>query len=164
MNVPSYIRRIIMKPMSAIVLICVLSGLVACAAKPEKPKPRMPLPLAMSAPSAAVQVNDQGARAYQSGQFTEAKTYFTQTVASVPDSGEAHYNLGLALYALGETEQAREEFVEAANLAPGNKVIWDSPALRQYGNPDATMQKKKGNQDYTNQKPGLGVKPGGMSR
>jgi Tfp pilus assembly protein PilF len=151
-----------MKP-TTVVLVSMVCGLLACSSQ-DKPKPRVPLPLGMSAPAVAVQSNDQGARAYQGGQFAEAKTYFTQTVTSAPTSGEAHYNLGLALYALGDSDQAREEFMQAANLAPGNKVIWDSPVLRQYGNPDSTIPKKKVNQEYTNQKPGLGVKPSAMGR
>ncbi|MBM4133966.1 MAG: tetratricopeptide repeat protein [Nitrospira sp.] len=118
----------------------------------------------MSASTVAVQANEQGTKAYQSRQFDIAKVSFEQTVAAAPDSGEAHYNLGLALFAMGDNDAARDHFIEAANLAPGNKVIWDSPALRQYGNPDSRLPKKKGAQDYTNQKPGLGVPPGGMTR
>lgn len=135
----------------------------ACAHE-EKPKPRVPLPLGMTVSPAVSQATQQGAQAYKSGQFDAAKTYFEQAVTGAPDSGEAHYNLGLALYALGDNDQARDHFIEAANLSPGNKVIWDSPALRQYGNPDPVMRKKKGSQEYTNQKPGLGVPPSGMSR
>lgn len=151
---------------SMIVLLSVVAGLglAACAKAPEKPKARAPLPLAMSAPIAAVQANEQGTKAYQNRQFGEAKAAFEQTVKAAPDSGEAHYNLGLALYASGENDEARDHFIEAANLAPGNKVIWDSPALRQYGSPDSNMPKKKKNDDYTNQKPGLGTRPSGMSR
>jgi len=45
------------------------------------------------------------------------------------------------LYALGDAEQARQQFMEAANLAPGDKVIWDSPALRPFGNPESPKKK-----------------------
>lgn len=138
--------------------------LSACASHQEKPKARAPLPLGMSASTAAVQATEQGSQAYQSRRFDEAKASFEKAVAAAPNSGEAHYNLGLALFALGDNDMAREQFMEAANLAPGNKVIWDSPALRQYSNPDSSLPKKKGAQDYTNQKPGLGVPPGGMTR
>lgn len=152
-----------MKSLAQIALIiCVAAGLAACATE-EKPKPRAPLPLDARAAPAAVQATQQGAQAYKGGQFDAAKTYFQQAVTGAPDSGEAHYNLGLALFALGDNDQARDHFMEAANLAPGNKVIWDSPALRQHGNPDTTLKKKR-SQDYTNQKPGLGVPPTGMTR
>ena len=36
---------------------------------------------------------------------------------------------------------AKPHFIEAANLAPGHKVIWNSPPLRRYGNvPDAPAE------------------------
>lgn len=105
----------------------------------SKPKPLVPLELASGANAQAVALNTQGMQAFQSGQFAEAKNYFAQAVKAVPDSGQAHYNYALALNALGETDVARQHFIEAANLAPGDKVIWDSPALRPFGSP--TVQK-----------------------
>ena len=48
---------------------------------------------------------------------------------------EAHYNLALTLVSQGSREEAEHHFIEAANLAPGHKVIWDSPPLRPYGSP-----------------------------
>ena len=47
----------------------------------------------------------------------------------------------MALNKLGETEAARKQFLEAANLAPGDKVIWDSPVLSPYGNPEIEEKK-----------------------
>ena len=102
-----------------------------------KPKPLVPLELTYGAKANAIALNTQGAQAFQAGQMAEAKTLFGQAIKAAPDSGQAHYNYALALNALGQTDQARQEFIEAANLAPGDKVIWDSPALRPFGNPDA---------------------------
>jgi hypothetical protein len=48
----------------------------------------------------------------------------------------------LALNAMGDTEQAHQQFMEAANLAPGDKVIWDSPALSPYGDPEVPKKNK----------------------
>lgn len=126
------------------VLMSVLLALTlgACAGK-EKPKPLVPLALGAGAQASAIALTQQGTTAYQSGQFMEAKNYFRQAVAAAPDSGPAHYNLALALNALGETEAARAHFIEAANLAPGDKVIWDSPALRPYGSPESPKQVKE---------------------
>jgi tetratricopeptide (TPR) repeat protein len=45
----------------------------------------------------------------------------------------AHYNLAVCLDRLGEKAEAKKHYVTAANLAPGNKVIWDSPPLREIG-------------------------------
>jgi hypothetical protein len=42
---------------------------------------------------------------------------------------------------MGDQTGAKPHFIQAANLAPGNKVIWDSPPLRRYGNvPDAPAE------------------------
>jgi Tfp pilus assembly protein PilF len=102
----------------------------------EKPKPLVPLELAYGAKADANALNNQGRQAFLAGQMAEAKDFFGQAIKAAPDSGQAHYNYGLALNALGQTDQARQEFIEAANLAPGDKVIWDSPALRPFGNPE----------------------------
>src|SRR5207249_4116420 len=126
----------------------VLLVLPACSST-EKPKLRLPLPVSSSVPQAVVTSTQQGTLAYQSGQYLEAKAYFEQAVAGASNSAEAHYNLGLALFALGETDQSREHFIQAANLAPGNKVIWDSPALRPFGSPDPTITKKTKDDKYS---------------
>jgi Tfp pilus assembly protein PilF len=132
-----------MKSVGYIILLLMVGSLAACASSAEKVKPRMPLPVGLSASPKAAQATQEGTREYQSGHFVEAKTAFEQAVSGAPQSGEAHYNLGLALFAIGETDQARDHFIEAANLAPGNKVIWDSPALRPFGEPDPNIAKKK---------------------
>jgi tetratricopeptide (TPR) repeat protein len=105
---------------------------------------------------------EQGTRDYQSGRYLEAKTAFEQAIKAAPNSGEAHYNLGLVLFALGETDQAREHFIEAANLAPGHKVIWDSPALRPYGSPEPTITKST--KEQTPPRPQMGGMSGMGSR
>lgn len=132
-----------MKYIASMILLSLLGCLTACASNQEKVKPRMPLPIGLSAPPQAVQQTQEGTKEYQSGRFNEAKTAFEQAVKEAPTSGEAHYNLGLALYAIGDTDQARDYFMKAADLAPGNKVIWDSPALRPFGEPDPNIAKKK---------------------
>ncbi|TLY30942.1 MAG: tetratricopeptide repeat protein [Nitrospirae bacterium] len=144
-----------MRIFSMIVTSLLLVVLPACSST-EKPKPRLPLPVSSSAPQAVVTATQQGMRAYQEAQYQEAKTQFELAVTGAPNSAESHYNLGLALFALGETDQAREQFMEAANLAPGNKVIWDSPALRPFGSPDSTIPKKTKEDKYSTQRPSFG--------
>ncbi|HET8579724.1 MAG TPA: tetratricopeptide repeat protein [Nitrospiraceae bacterium] len=144
-----------MSVISIILTSLVLFVLPACSTT-EKPKPRMPLAVSSSVPQAVITATQEGTRAYQGGHYQEAKGQFEQAVAGAPNSAESHYNLGLALFALGETDQAREHFMEAANLAPGNKVIWDSPALRPFGSPDSTIPKKTKEADYSTQRPVFG--------
>lgn len=142
---------------SLLISLCVLSvSFPACSH--SKPKPLVPLELTSGATAQAVTLNTQGTQAFQSGQFAEAKNYFGQAVKAVPDSGQAHYNYALTLNALGETDVARQHFIEAANLAPGDKVIWDSPALRPFGSP--TVQKGPPKEHpYGTRKPDIGSGP-----
>jgi tetratricopeptide (TPR) repeat protein len=134
-----------------LMLLCAIP-MAACS---HKPVPRAPLMLGARAPAAALGHTEHGIREYQSGRFLEARTAFESALTAAPNYGEAHYNLGLTLFALGETEQARDHFIEAANLAPGNKVIWDSPALRPYGAPEPAITKSK-EQSYSTQRPTMG--------
>lgn len=120
-------------------ILVFLTGVAACAT--HKAKPLVPLALEAGVPPRAIALNEQGTQAYQGREFEEAKKFFAQTVEAAPQSGPAHYNYALALNKLGETEAARKQFIEAANLAPGDKVIWDSPVLSPFGNPE-TEEKK----------------------
>jgi Tfp pilus assembly protein PilF len=134
-------------------VICVFLGATACSFL-KKEKPLVPLALESGVTPQVATLTEQGTQAYQAKQFDEAKNYFSQAVATAPQSGPAHYNYALALNALGDTEQARQQFMEAANLAPGDKVIWDSPALSPYGNVEAPKKPFK-------QAPGQ-IRSGGM--
>jgi tetratricopeptide (TPR) repeat protein len=140
----------------SVALAIVAISVVACS---SPPKPRVPLVLKPPVSQDISQVNLQGIQEYQSRRFDQARERFQQVVGAAPTSAEGHYNLGLTLLALGDSEQAREHFIEAANLAPGDKVIWDSPALRQYGTPDSNIPKKPIDQTYSNQRPAFGGGP-----
>jgi len=131
-------------------------GLSACTSDAPKAKVREPLGLPSSVAPRAQQYAAQGSSAYLAGRYGEAKALFSQAVAAAPNSGEAHYDLGLALFKLGETDAAREHFIQAANLAPGNKVIWDSPALSPYSNPDSNIPKKPLPDPYGANRRGVG--------
>ncbi|CAE6787122.1 MAG: tetratricopeptide repeat protein [Nitrospira sp.] len=124
-----------MKVSCWIALFVLVLSVGACSH--SKPKPLVPLELAYGAKAETIALNSQATQAFLTGQMAEAKNLFAQVVAAAPDSGQAHYNYALTLNALGQTDQARQEFITAANLAPGDKVIWDSPALRPFGNPAA---------------------------
>jgi tetratricopeptide (TPR) repeat protein len=129
------------KFLSILGILLLLFGSVACAM--GKAKPLVPLALEEGMKPQAVTLTEQGTQAYHAKQFDEAKNYFSQAMAEAPQSGPARYNYALTLYALGDTEQARQQFMEAANLAPGDQVIWDSPALRPYGNPESPKKSKQ---------------------
>lgn len=107
----------------------------------QKRKPLAPLLLEGGVKPQATQLTEQGTQAFQARQFEDAKRYFEEAMVAAPESGQAHYNYALALNALGNIEVARRHFMEAADLAPGDKVIWDSPALAPYGNPEVPKEK-----------------------
>ena len=133
----------------------VLAASVACSLT-SKAKPLVPLALESGVKPQVVTLTEQGTLAYHAKQFDEAKSYFFKAVAEVPQSGPAHYNYALALYALGNTEEARQQFMEAANLAPGDTVIWDSPALRPYGDPETPKKNQPRGPGGTRSGPGSG--------
>jgi tetratricopeptide (TPR) repeat protein len=144
-----------MKWFALLGVIAILAGTSACA---SKRKPLVPLALAEAGvkPQAVV-LTEQGTQAFHAAQFEEAKQYFEQAMAAVPESGQAHYNYALALNALGRAADARQHFLEAANLAPGDKVIWDSPALAPYGDPDTKKRTK--DRPYGTERPTFGGMP-----
>ncbi|MBH0203211.1 MAG: tetratricopeptide repeat protein [Nitrospira sp.] len=138
-------------------LVLLLVGATACS---QKRKPLVPLVLDGEAKAQATALTEQGTQAYQAHQYEEAKRYFEQAVAAAPQSGPAHYNYALALNALGDSEVARRHFLEAADLSPGDKTIWDSPALSAYGNPENKNRKTPG--PYTPRRSSFGSgMPGG---
>ena len=95
------------------------------------------LPPPASAESAVVGAMEEGNRLFAAHQWQAAKAQYEAAIRVQPSLAEAHYNLALALGQLGSPKEARHHFLEAANLAPGHKVIWDSPPLRPYGNPES---------------------------
>lgn len=145
-----------MKYLSLLSIVLLFLGTGACSFM-SKEKPLVPLALEPGMKSQAVTLTEQGTQAYQAKQFNDAKTYFSQAVAEAPQSGPAHYNYALALNNVGETDQARQHFMEAANLAPGDKVIWDSPALRPYGNVESSKKFRPTGPGMT--RPGMGSGP-----
>lgn len=139
------------------IFMAVLAFVTAAACSKTKAKPLVPLALEQGVQPQAVTLTEQGTQAYQGKQFEEAKSYFSQAMTAAPESGQAHYNYALTLYSLGDVEQARQHFLEAANLAPGDKVIWDSPALHQFGNPQSPKAFKE--HPTTTSRPGFGGGP-----
>ena len=124
------------KNMQRVAILGIVLMLVSTMACSQKRKPLVPFALDGEVKSQATELTEQGTQAYQAKQYEEAKRYFQQAVAAALRSGPAHYNYALALNALGDSEVARQHFLEAADLAPGDKIIWDSPALSPYGNPE----------------------------
>lgn len=88
------------------------------------------LPAPSETNPAAARHNEEGIQAYSKKQWDSAKRHFDAAIEASPTLAEAHYNLGMLLYRLGALREGDAHFMKAADLAPGNTVIWDSPPLR----------------------------------
>ena len=104
---------------------------VACAGPKAVENPTLSPPGGTSAEALASV--KEGNRLFAAGRWGAAKTQYELALQAQPGLAEAHYNLALVLDQMGDKAQARAHYIEAANLAPGHKVIWNSRVLRRYG-------------------------------
>ena len=118
---------------SVMLTVCMLSVFIGCSNQPDTIPQK-----ALSAPSGthptAISLIHRGNERFAEGRWGAAKALYEEAVTAQPELAEAHYNLALALEKLGDSLKAKQHYIEAANLAPGHKTIWNSPPLRRYGN------------------------------
>jgi Tfp pilus assembly protein PilF len=119
----------------ATVMVISLAG---CAGKRADMK-TLPAPAGTSA--AVSQRLEEGNQLFAQRDWVGAKQVYLATIQIDPTIAEAHYNLALTMERLGDKAEARKHYVAAANLAPGNKVIWDAPPLRKFDG-EAGLDKK----------------------
>ena len=110
-------------------IAAVCSVALGCSSQSAKIGGVLPPPTGTT-PAAATQI-EKGNALFTSRDFTGAEAAFRQAIVVDAGSAEAHYNLALTLDRTGHQAEAKKHYIEAANLAPGNKVIWNSPPLRQ---------------------------------
>jgi Flp pilus assembly protein TadD len=106
----------------------VLLSLTACTSPITKPPTVLQAPAGMS--SAIVTQLERGNALFAAQKWAEAEEVYRQTIVAAPTFAEAHYNLATVLYRAGNKVEAKKHYMEAANLAPGNKIIWDAPPFR----------------------------------
>ncbi len=109
---------------------------------------------------AATRHNNEGIEAYQQKQWAEAKRHFEAAIQVSPDLAEGHYNLGVTLYRLGEIREGDVHFMKAANLAPGDRVIWNSPPLQKAAPQDKAATLGNGNRVMWENSSMKGTAPG----
>ena len=119
-----------------IFIVFALSVCIAGCASTSKTL-EQPLNAPAGTVATATKALEEGNRMFAMRDWQGAKAQYYTAVKAQPSLAEAHYNLGLVLDVLREDEEARRHFMEAATLAPGHKVIWNSPPLRQHGDVDA---------------------------
>jgi Tfp pilus assembly protein PilF len=83
-------------------------------------------------PAAAIAM-DEGNRLFLARKWEAARAQYEAAIQAQPSLAEAHYNLALVLEILEGDDKARPHYMKAATLAPGHKVIWNSPPLRRHG-------------------------------
>ncbi len=118
---------------SVILKVCLLSFLVGCSSQPDVIPQKTLSPPSGTHPS-ALSLIQTGNDRFAEGRWGAAKVLYEEAVKVQPELAEAHYNLALALEELGDSSEANQHYIKAANLAPGHKTIWNSPPLRRYGN------------------------------
>ena len=110
-----------------IVVFCALA--LGCSNQSTKATNVLPAPTGTK-PEAAAQL-EKGNALFASREYAGAEQAFRQAIVADANLAEAHYNLALTLDRTGQKDEARKHYITAANLAPGNKVIWNSPPLHQ---------------------------------
>jgi Flp pilus assembly protein TadD len=111
--------------------LIVAAMLTGCAGAKAAPVKMLPSPA--GTPAQAASLMSEGDRLATAQDWAAARQAYQAAAATQPALAEAHYNLAICLDRMGEKAEAKKHYVTAANLAPGNKVIWDSPPLRESG-------------------------------
>ena len=121
------------------IVVMTMAGLTLLGLGCQSTPKRMVLSAPAGTNASASRHNDEGIQAYQQQQWDSAKQHFDAAIAASPEFAEAHYNLGMTLYRLGNLREGDTHFIQAANLAPGNKVIWNAPPLAGVSVPEKEM-------------------------
>ncbi len=120
-------------------LSCVFLVNLGCAS--DKPASLMVLDPPPNTMTQVQKFLTEGNRLFREGRWGGARQQFQSAIQAQPDLAEAHYNLALAMDHMGDRAGAKPHYITAANLAPGHKVIWNSPPLRRYGDvPDKPIE------------------------
>jgi Tfp pilus assembly protein PilF len=114
-------------------------GLLVFAACAGMEKEERTLSAPAGTPAPVVAAMDEGNRLFATRQWALAKAQYENAINAQPSLAEAHYNLAATLEMLGDDLAARQHYIKAANLAPGHRVIWDSPPLRRHGLVDSKV-------------------------
>ena len=120
-----------------LIMVGMLSG---CASPKAPPVTILPAPAGISAKAAPFM--NEGDRLFHAKDWAGASQAYQAAVGQQADLAEAHYNLAVTLDRMGKTAEAKKHYVTAANLAPGNKLIWDSPPLRDNGALNYNLRQK----------------------
>jgi len=125
------LRRNIFGPHPWIGLFLVVLGISGCAGSPQSPQDE-PLTPPVNTDPLVAQLILEGNQFFTRQRFRDAVTKYEAAIKVQSTSGEAHYNLGLALFKRSLHSEARPHFEKAAELEPFNLVIRNAPPFRKY--------------------------------
>jgi tetratricopeptide (TPR) repeat protein len=111
-------------------LVIVIIG--GCAGQTAHQK-EQPLAPQVGADAEATAYILEGNQFFAQQRYRDAVMKYQEAINAQSSLGEAHYNLGLALYRRSLYAEARPHFKKAAQLEPFNKVIRNAPPFRKYG-------------------------------
>lgn len=123
------------------IVLCMLLVLTmgGCAGQNPHQKDYPLEPRADANPEAA-QYFLEGNHLFGKRELRKAAKKYEAAITAQPSSGEAHYNLGLALHHQGLYTKSRPHFMKAAKLEPLNPVIRNAPPFRQYGSVESEYE------------------------
>ena len=101
-------------------------------AKMEMPAAEMAATLTAPEGSAGQAENKEGVTHAQAGHWGVAEGHFRKALEADPKLAEAQYNLGLALSKQDKHDEATTAFKKAAEMAPDNTMITESPILKEH--------------------------------
>ena len=93
----------------------------------------------------------EGNHFFAQQRYRDAASKYEAAIKSQSSLGEAHYNLGLALYRRSLYAEARPHFKRAAQLEPFNKVIRNAPPFRKYGTVETKTDNEPLDEHYGHQ-------------
>ena len=82
--------------------------------------------------SAGQAENKEGVTHAQAGHWGVAEGHFRKALEADPKLAEAQFNLGLALSKQDKHDEATTAFKKAAEMAPDNTMITESPILKEH--------------------------------
>lgn len=102
------------------------------AAKPEISETATVAALAAPESSVGRAENKEGVTHAQAGHWDVAEGHFRKALEADPKLAEAQFNLGLALSKQDKHDEATTAFKKAAEMAPDNTMITESPILKEH--------------------------------
>ena len=115
------------KNLLACILLLIIAG---CATHSDHHHKDSPLRAPKNADPVAAQALLEGNRLFADHQWTATIKKYQEAIQAQPSLAEAHYNLALTLDQQGRFSESRPHYRKAADLAPGNKVIWNAPHFK----------------------------------